>query len=324
MTVDDIPRSISDYNRTASFHDYTDFLEVRFTSGEEALLASAAEKISRKVPKPVKMIRETKKGKVTRWFVNGINFNPFGGPAFLADEANSYIEHWTNADGKQSRIGGPSHIERGAVSDLIYYRLNGSFHREDGPARIARHFYAGNIPRRTRFDRLPKDAAKITEAAAAHFAGAENVSLFAQTVEETFVHGGLKCHHDRASQISANESIESIIVENDGSIRRKVYSDVKRWTWSNGVAVHRTTGPAIIILSNVYEEFLNDELLTRQCDGWAVEWWLDGKKIENHNLVEWTKRAHIILLAPYMIEGSVWRESQDEAAFILDFGRVAA
>lgn len=307
-------RSLVDYNKTATFIDHPDYLEVRFTGGDSALVSSAASRISERVGKPVKALREYGNKRVDiKWFTDGVLYNPFGGPS----NSGVGLDEWTGADGRPHRVGGPSKIERTGQCDRTEWRQNWELHREDGPA-ISLAYFNTSWPRQCKFGELPKNF-NVHDDHRAYFHANERVSLYASREHGFYLRNKLNSIADRASLVSATEVLEAMTLIENGSIIRKTYCDSKTWTWHADGVKHRTTGPAKVVMSNCYEEWKDDILITRQCAGWEVEWCLNGTLLKNHDVNEWLKRHHVLLIEPYRIDGSVWREQQDEFAFVMDF-----
>ena len=232
----------------------------------KTITVPAKRTISQNLILPVQFVFWTAKGKYIEWWIGGVNFHPHY-PAVVEDTASVYEETWLNSFGTMCRNGGPANVrhEYGKVYAETWINCDLVPHRNDD---------------------LP--ACITLRNVAPGFGG------FATRRLEWHRKGIMYRTTDGPSVIEDRGITEDTHIDSHGMIIRTRKIKEKELIWTNDKGqIHRTTGPATVILKAVTETYKNCDQAPMQYSGWSGSWWVNDECIPNHKLHEWSKRFKV-------------------------------
>jgi len=247
--------------------------------------------MSHRTKRPMHFMFQTKTETKQEWWLDGSQYNPFGGAALQTITNTGYLEHHYNRAGQLACEYGPAEISHryGKHYREEWRNMKGQPHRVGGPSSTEVEYR----------DPPTSEKAEITQ----------RVLLWCQR-------GRLYNGDSWATQIDLSGT-ETFKKTPDGFIRT-LGAVERKLIWYQDGAKHRTDGPAVIVLHD-FKEIEKGGKLRWTWGSWDMDWRIKGNIIQTRNVMKWAKAASIKLWNEPCYDRSMFRNPDDEFHFITDF-----
>ena len=249
------------------------------------------------------------------WWVEGINTNPFGGPAISIANETGRTEYYHLPDGSLGCDYAPARLEETYHQSYVEEWIKGNSvkHRSDGgPATVAIDY---STPARVTWADWNPKADYMVKWMSPTASGTHMLRR-----EMSWYHQGKCTNSDTwAHQIDTGvfETFET--VQPMGLMRTTVTTQRELRWYNEQEQLHRTDGPAVFKLDGVKEIEKSGKEAKWKVHAWAGYWYINGREIPSIDIIRWAKKHGIVMWQEPCYNRSMFSDESGELCFITDF-----
>lgn len=285
----------------------------------DSLSSQVKSALSRQAKRPVCFVFNSEfNGTEQQWWTNGKVYNP-NGPSIIRLSDNEATEKWTYPDGTEGRETGPAsivHVFNARYEETwVHAHDNRTVrHREDGPAYILKQYNAGGYTTwaefRASYPKMP-----------GNYLPQEHVCRGIIDQTKTWYRRGVNYNPNGCGYQFDMSGVESTMFISPMSVMHIecFQSRELRWMDERG-ALHRTDGPARIVLDCVKQVEKDGVIAPLAFQGWKAEWYIHGTEIPKLEIFKWARKNGIIMWNDQPCHDcSAFASEDGEFCFMTDF-----
>jgi len=286
-------------------------------------------KVSKRYDLPIVFV--TGIGTEREWWVDGIVYNPFGGPAISVSNSQEQKIIYHNSEGYIANDNGPAvqkhkygvlYIEEWTKNSQKYP----TDHREGGPA-FTRFEY--EIPNKQTWLEFTIDRSydinPATDVSPKFLNPGDQVTVFREKEFSWYKHG--KCYSDGTSHTHQEDygiAVYTRIDIKELDMYQRSYTVKRRLLWKNEEGkLHRVDGPACVELYHVEETQKTTAGKTKKGatkhGTWKTSWVVNDRTISTKHVLDWCQKNRVVLRDGPCFNKSSFTKAEDELCFITDF-----
>jgi hypothetical protein len=287
------------------------YTEILF-SDEDRLSTQIKEVVSLQKNRLTKFVFQSRKGTKIEWWSNGANYNPHGA-AISIQNTNRLEERHHRPDGSLGCDYGPAIVTHafGLRYQERWITGNNIRHREDGPAII--EILYSSTPRDTWSSFCNEYDIKIENST-------NPTGNIITLRSQEWYRNNVQTRRDSWAAQTDSKCFERFEQIAPMGMMRTLVCGERRLEWRDEKGyLHRTDGPAVMILKNVKEVETNGRMVPWQCETWVGYWWIHDTPIPSLDIAKWAKKNHIPMMNEPCYDRSIFRRDDGEVCFITDF-----